>query len=81
MNAVLAPSITTEVEIEREAIRLPIETVVSRLVSVAGVVVTAAIGNVKNERTVRHWIAAERRPEREPQLRFAYRIATMIATV
>ncbi len=73
------PGATTEVEIELEVYRLPIETIVKRFAGLAGVVVIGIIGNVKNERTVRHWIAGERRPEREPQLRFAYRIARMLA--
>jgi hypothetical protein len=64
---------------ELEAYRLPVETVVARLVGLAGVVVTGSIGNVKNEKSVRQWIAGERLPEREQQLRFAYRIASMIA--
>jgi hypothetical protein len=69
----------TEVEIETEVYRLPIETVVKRLASLAGVVVTGTVGNVKNERSVRQWVAGDRRPDREPQLRFALRIANMIA--
>jgi hypothetical protein len=81
MYAVAPAPASTEVEIEREAYRLPIETVVARLVGLAGVVVTGTIGNVKNERTVRHWLAGDRNPEREPQLRFAFRIASMIAAV
>ena len=71
----------TEVEIENNANRLPIETVVARLAGLAGVTVTGIIGGVKNERAVRDWVANDRRPEREPQLRFAYRIASMIALV
>lgn len=59
--------------------QLPIETVVARLVGLAGVVVTGSIGNVRSEKSVRQWVAGERRPEREQQLRFAYRIASMIA--
>lgn len=70
---------TTEVEIENDANRLPIETVVARLVGLAGVSVTGVIGGVNNERAVRDWVAKDRRPERERQLRFAYRIASMIA--
>lgn len=62
-----------------EGRQLPIETVVKRLASLVGVVVTGIIGNVKNEHAVRQWVASECRPEREPQLRFAYRIACMIA--
>lgn len=69
----------TEVEIEREAYTLPIERLVSKLVSLTGVVVAGTIGAVKSERAVRRWVAGERRPDREPQLRFAYRIASMIA--
>jgi hypothetical protein len=76
LTAITAAS---EVEIETEAYRQPIEAVASKLVELAGVFVTGTIGGVKNERAVRHWIAGERRPEREPQLRFAYRIARMIA--
>jgi hypothetical protein len=64
---------------ELEAYRLPVETVVARLVGLAGVVVTGSVGNVKDERSVRQWVAGERRPERERQLRFAYHIASMIA--
>lgn len=80
-TAVHSKPSTTEVEIENEAYRLPIETVVARLAGLAGVSVTGAIGNVKNERSVRQWVAGDRRPDRDAQLRFAFRIASMIALV
>jgi hypothetical protein len=69
----------TEAEIEREAYRLPTPVLVARLVQLAGVSVAGTVGAVKNERTVRHWIAGGRQPEREAQLRFAYRVARVIA--
>jgi hypothetical protein len=68
-------------EVELEADRLPIQTVVKKLVGLAGVVVTGSIGNVKDERSVRQWVTGDCRPDREPQLRFAYRVALMIASV
>ena len=76
--AAVAPT-ATEVEIEHQACTLPIERLVSKMISLAGVVVVGTIGNVKSERAVHRWVAAERRPDREAQLRFAYRIACMIA--
>lgn len=69
----------TEASIESEVYRLPIQIVVARLVGLAGVVVTGTIGNVKNERSVRQWVTGDCRPDCEQQLRFALRIATMIA--
>ena len=70
----------SEVEIERDAYQLPIEKIVAALVDLAGVVVTAIIGGVKDERSVRNWIAGDHQPESAMRLRFAYRIARMIAT-
>jgi len=69
----------TDAEIDCEAHQLPIEIIVKRLVEIAGIVVTGSVGGVKDERAVRCWIAKDRHPERELQLRFAYRIAKMIA--
>lgn len=80
MNLTMIAPLVSEVEIEREAYQLPVEAIASKLAELAGVFVTGTVGGVKNERTVRHWIAADSRPDREPQLRFAYRIARMIAS-
>jgi hypothetical protein len=66
---------------EAEAYQLPIETVVKRLLGLAGVSVTGIIGSVKNERSLRRWVTGDQRPDREPQLRFAYRVAFMLASV
>jgi hypothetical protein len=80
MNLTMIPPVASEVEIEREAYHLPIDGIASKLVELAGVFVAGTVGGVKSERTVRGWVAGEHPPEREPQLRFAYRIARMIAT-
>jgi hypothetical protein len=69
----------TEAAIETEVQRLPIEIVVGRLTELVGVVVTGAVGNVMKEQIVRRWIDGDLKPERESQLRFAYRIALMLA--
>ena len=68
----------TEAEIERDAYHLPISAIVAYLAEIAGVVVTGTIGNVATDRAVRHWIAGDRVPDHDPQLRFGYRIARMI---
>ena len=70
---------STEAEIEREAYRLPIPALVNQFVQLSGVFVVGTVGGVKDERSVRHWMTGERHPEREAQLRFAFRIARMIA--
>jgi len=71
----------SEVEIDNEAHRLPVSTIVIRLVELVGVMVTGTIGGTKAERTVRDWAKGTTAPEREAQLRFAYRIAQMLASV
>ena len=69
----------TEAEIEHEAYRLKISALVDQLVQLVGVFVAGTVGGAKSERMVRQWIAGHPQPEREAQLRFAYRVARMIA--
>jgi hypothetical protein len=69
----------TEAAINQTAYRLPIAALVKQLVQLAGVFVVGTVGAVTSERTVRHWITGECKPERQAQLRFAYRVARMVA--
>ncbi|MGZ5231285.1 MAG: hypothetical protein ACXWC3_14745 [Burkholderiales bacterium] len=69
----------TEAEIEHDAYRLKMSALVEQLVQLVGVLVAGTVGGAKSERTVRDWITGHDQPEREAQLRFAYRVARMIA--
>ena len=49
--------------------------VVWELVDILGVSLVAAIGHVKNTRTVRHWMGGEKQPEKIDCLRLALQVA------
>lgn len=63
----------------QEAMSLPVELVVRKLVDLLGATTVAVIGNVRETRAVQQW-ARGRAPQREHVLRFALQIASMIAT-
>jgi len=63
----------------QEAMSLPVELVVRKLVDLLGATTVAVIGDVKETRAVQQW-ARGRAPQREHALRFALQIASMIAT-
>lgn len=65
-------------DIQLEAETLPISAVVRRLVELAGVAVTGAVGNAKSASVVRAWIRGIEVPEREEHLRLALVVACIV---
>jgi hypothetical protein len=56
-------------------LRLAPREVVRELVDILGASLVAAIGHVKNTRTVRHWMQGEKQPEQIDRLRLALQVA------
>lgn len=67
----------TDAQAHAEAMSLPINTVVTRLVKVLGATTVATIGGVTETRAVTQWTDG-RVPQRPNVLRFALQIAMMI---
>jgi hypothetical protein len=64
----------------REALRLPVATVVEKLVEIVGRKLTAYIGGVKDVRAVSRWIAGgEIYGDAEARLRFAFQVARTLS--
>jgi hypothetical protein len=67
-------------EAHDDAMGLPIQEVVSRLVGYLGATTVAAIGGVNETRAVKQWMEDDgRQPQRPDALRFALQVASMIA--
>lgn len=67
-------------EAHDEAMGLPVQEVVRKLVDCLGASTVAAIGGVNETRAVNHWMEKSgRQPQRPHVLRFALQIASMIA--
>ncbi len=56
-------------------VRMAPRDVVRELVDILGASLVAAIGHVKNTRTVRHWMQGEKQPEQIDRLRLALQVA------
>ncbi len=64
----------------REALRLPLATVVGKLVEIVGRKLTAYIGGVKDVRAVDRWIGgSEIYGDAEARLRFAFQVARTLS--
>ncbi len=64
----------------REALRLPLATVVSKLVEIVGRKLTAYIGGVKDVRAVDRWIGGgEVYGDAESRLRFAFQVVRTLS--
>ncbi len=67
-------------EAHDDAMGLPIEDVVRRLVAYLGATTVAAIGGVNETRAVSRWMESDgRAPQRPDVLRFALQVSSMIA--
>lgn len=60
------------------ACRLPVPALVRELVEVLGSGVVAAVGNVRNTRSIYQWMSGEREPDRLDVLRFAVQLVFMM---
>ena len=69
----------TDLEAHNHATQMPMAEVVSELIDILGLTPVAAIGGVKETRAVQQWTNG-RKPQRPHVLRFALRLATMIAS-
>ncbi|MGB6520939.1 MAG: hypothetical protein WBE83_04135 [Candidatus Cybelea sp.] len=74
-----APDVHNPTEAHNDAMGLPMEDVIRRLVDLLGATTVAAIGNVKETRAVTQWLSGEREPQRPHALRFALQLALMIS--
>jgi riboflavin biosynthesis pyrimidine reductase len=74
-----APDVHNPTEAHNDAMGLPMEDVIRRLVDLLGATTVAAIGNVKETRAVSQWLSGEREPQRPHALRFALQLALMIS--